>query len=287
MAGPDHRTGDDMYLAPDLPDDGASDERDPRTNQRIETDIAAGAVLDPVDVMDRPTAQLLWGHEGRRLLAREDAVAAVATANGWTFTALDARLSSRLVELDITDSCPRITRNICTPPADGATVLDLTGVSFHRDGDLPRYMRLQTGTAGLVNFPTTHKLAVVPAGATDIGWRRFGGRVSTESAEFDARYEVHCDDPLWGLLVLNPAIMQRLLDHWPSTLVIAANLLAVIKPGWVDPAELPGFQRFTEQLALSAHAGSSSPTAPLRLAATPTAHLSGWSAWPEERPAPE
>jgi hypothetical protein len=287
MAGPEHPTGDDMYLAPDLPEEAAQGERDPRTNQRIETDIAAGAVLDPVDVMDRPTAQALWGHEGRRLLAREDDVAVVATANGWTFTALDARLSSRLVELDITDSCPRITRNICTPADEGATVLDLTGVTFHRDGDRPRNMRLQIGTAGLVNFPTAHKFAAVPAGATDIGWRRFGHTVATEAAEFDARYEVHCDDPLWGLLVLNPALMQRLLEHWPVTLVIAANLLAVIKPGWVAPAELPGFQRFTEQLALSARAASTSRTAPLRLSATPTARLSGWSAWPEQPPAPE
>jgi hypothetical protein len=67
MAGPDHRTGDDIYLAPDLPDNKARDERDPRTSQRTETDLAAGAVLDPVDVTERPTAQLLWGHEGRRL----------------------------------------------------------------------------------------------------------------------------------------------------------------------------------------------------------------------------
>jgi hypothetical protein len=81
--------------------------------------------------------------------------------------------------------------------------------------------------------------------------------------------------------------LQRLLDHWPSTLVIATNMLAVIKPGWVDASELPGFQRLTEQLALSAHAASSSPTAPLRLTATPTGHLSGWSAWSEERPAPQ
>ncbi len=224
MATADQPTGDDMYLAPAL---------DPEP--------AAGQVLDPVDVMDRSTCQLLWGQEGRRLLAREDDVAAAARENSWTFTALDARLSARLVELDITDSCPRITRHVCTPLENGATVLDLTGVSFHRTGDRPELLRLQIGSAGLVNFPSDHKLAVVPTGGTDIGWRRFGPGVDTESGEFDDRYRVHCDDPLWAMLVLNPSLMQRLLDHWPTTLIITGNLLAVIRPGWESASTLPDF----------------------------------------------
>lgn len=281
MAAADQPTGDDMYLAPALDHEIAdSSIRDPRTTTRIETDLAAGQVLDPVDAMDRSTCQLLWGQEGRRLLAREDDVAAVARENSWTFTALDARLSAHMVELDITDSCPRITRHVCTPVADGATVLDLTGVSFHRAGERPEFLRLQIGTAGLVNFPSDHKLAVVPSGATEIGWRRFGPGLDTESGEFDDRYRIHCDDPRWAMLVLNPALMQRLLDHWPTTLIIAANLLAVIRPGWGPASTLPDFQRFTEQLARSARGASTSLTAPLRVAATPTAHLSGWSAWP-------
>jgi hypothetical protein len=283
MAGADQPTGDGMYAAPEQAEETPTEApRDPRTNARIAADLAAGAYFDPLDVHDEMTLRLLWGQEGRRLLAREDAVAETAAANGWGFTALDAKLSGHLVEVDITDSSPRVARNVCTPAEDGATVLDLTGVTFHRSGEEPKHLRLEIGTAGLVNFPSEHKLAVVPAGATDIGWRRFGDGINTESGEFDGKYRVHCQDPRWATLALNPALMQRLLDRWPVTLVVAANLFAVIKPGWVTAAELPAFKRLTEQLALSARAASSNRTASLAVVAAPTAHLSGWSAWPPQ-----
>jgi hypothetical protein len=281
MAASDDPTGDDMYLAPELVDETAGRQaRDPRTNIRIETDLAAGHLLDPLDMLDRPTVQNLWGQEGRRLLAREDQVAAVAQENAWTFAALDARLSAHLVEDDITDNGPRITRHVCTPVADGATVTDLTGVIFDRDGSRPDHLRLQVATAGLVGFPSNDRIAIVPRGAADLGWSRFGSGLATESAEFDEKYRVHCQNPSWAEIVLNPAQLGRLIDHWPLTVVITKALLAVIKPGWVSAATLPDFRRFTEQVARSAQAARSDQTTRLRPPAIPTARLSGWSAWP-------
>lgn len=270
-----------MYLAPDAVDQPAVRRaRDPRTSSRIETDLAAGPAMDPLDMLDRLSVQALWGQEGRRLLAREDEVAAVARAKAWTFTALDARLSARLVEDDITDNGPRVARHVCTPVADGATVMDLTGVTFHRDGDRADALRLLVATAGLVGFPSTERIAIVPRGAADVGWSRFGAGVSTESAEFADRYRVHCENPGWAEIVLNPAELGRLIDRWPLTVVISKGWLAVIKPGWVPAPALADFQRFTEQFALSAQAARSDHTSRLRPPPTPTAHLSGWSAWP-------
>ena len=281
MGGSGDPTGDDMYLAPEIveePTPGAA--TDPRTNSRIEADLAAGHLLDPLDMLDRPTLQILWGREGRRMLAREDAVAAVARANGWAFTALDPRLSARLVEDDITDNGPRVTRHVCTPAADGATVLDLTGVTFHRDGDRPDGLRLLVATAGLVGFPTQVRLAIVPRGAADVGWSRFGDRVTTESAEFDDKYRVHAENPRRAEIVLNPAELARLIDHWPMTVVVAKGWLALIKPGWVPADQLPDFQRFTEQVAISAQAARTDGTTRLRAPLVAAPHLSGWSAWP-------
>lgn len=281
MTGSDDPTGDDMYLAPEAVEEPtAGPAPDPRTNSRIETDLDAGHLLDPLDMLDRPTVQVLWRQEGRRLLAREDAVAAVARENAWAFTALDARLSARLVEDDITDNGPRVTRHVCTPAADGATVLDLTGATFHRDGDRAEKLRLLVATAGLVGFPTRDRLAIVPRGAADVGWSRFGDRVTTGSAEFDDKYRVHCENPGWAEIVLNPAELARLIDHWPLTVVVAKGWLAVVRPGWVPAHALPEFQRFTEQVALSAQAARSDGTRRLRPPPVATARLSGWSAWP-------
>jgi len=218
----------------------------------------AGTIMDPLDMLDRPTVQLLWAQEGQRLLAREDSVRAVAAEHEWTFEPLDARLSAHLVDTDITAGCPRVARHVCARQTGvGATVIDLTGVTFHRDGTVPVDLRLRAGTAGVVAFRSDHRLAVVPTRAQTSSWHRFGDGIATESADFDARYRVHARDLGWALIVLNPALMQRLLEHWPMTLVIAGGQLAAITPGWVPAGALRDFQEFTEHLALSAQGAKS------------------------------
>jgi hypothetical protein len=67
-------------------------------------------------------------------------------------------------------------------------------------------------------------------------------------------------------------------EHYPLTLVIAGDLLAVIRPGWVPATALPDFQRFTEHLAMSAQ-GATSDHRPMHPPVS-TARLSGWSSWP-------
>jgi hypothetical protein len=154
-------------------------------------------------------------------------------------------------------------------------------VTYRLDGAEPVDLWFRAGTAGLVPFPSEHNLAVVPAGATTGGWERFGDGVPTESAEFDALYRVHARHPGWALIVLNPALMQRLIDHRPLALVIAGDLLAVIRPGWVPAPALPDFQRFTEQLAFSAQgARADHPVERGSSSTQSAARLSGWSTWP-------
>jgi hypothetical protein len=250
--------GDDLYLM-GLPAAGqVLDPADPRFAQCVATDLAAASLLDPIDQPPAEVVELFWAREGARLLQRREEVRRVAASHSWAFNELDAPLSQRLVDADITAATPRVTRHVCRPAdAVSAWVADLTGVTYHDEGQGPDHLRLRGATLGLVRFPSNGRLAAVPAGAFTSTWRRFGGGQSTESPEFDDVFDLHTHDPTWALTVLNPANMERLLRHAPITLAISHGYLGVILPGLLLPAALPGLAAFATQIAWSAAAARS------------------------------
>jgi hypothetical protein len=71
-----------------------------------------------------------------------------------------------------------------------------------------------TGAATFVelDFPIVVRLAVVAGGPlAPVTWSHLGPRIDLESGEFNARFDVYCDDPVRARLVLNPAVMSLLL----------------------------------------------------------------------------
>ena len=92
-------------------------------------------------------------------------------------------------------------------------------------------------TTVTVPFPTVVGLAVAPDSAeATLRWSYLGPQVQLESGDFNAAFNVYCDDPVRARLVLNPAVMAALLD-WPDPLqlVLADGELRLTTPTTLTP----------------------------------------------------
>lgn len=165
----------------------------------------------------------LWAWHHRVLLAREEAVAAVAHRNGWAFRRADPTLrAGRHVVL-----------NVVRGVRDGipfAVFDDVTATETTVNDTVT--MTLKPATCVVLPFAAPFRLAVVPdrIGST-AHWGHLGHQVQLESGAFNDAYNVYCVDPVRARLVLNPAVMARLLDNPGLDLVLENGLLRLDRPG--------------------------------------------------------
>jgi hypothetical protein len=120
------------------------------------------------------------------------------------------------------------------------TLSDLVGHSTYSVSDGPVRTRITSAaTTVAVPFPTVVALAVTPDTAdAGLRWSHLGPQVQLESLDFNDTFDVFCDDPVRARLVLNPAVMARLLG-WPTALelVLAGGELRLTAPDTFVPTD--------------------------------------------------
>jgi hypothetical protein len=133
-------------------------------------------------------------------------------------------------------------RHCVTGTLDGLafTLSDLVGHSTYSVNDGPVKTRVTSAaTTVAVPFPTVVALAVTPDTAdAGLRWSHLGPQVQLESLDFNGTFDVFCDDPVRARLVLNPAVMARLLG-WPTALelVLAGGELRLTAPDTFVPTD--------------------------------------------------
>lgn len=165
----------------------------------------------------------MWAWHHSTLLAREESVAALARRRGWDFRPADPALrAGRHVVL-----------NVVRGERDGVpfAVFDDVAATETTVNDKVT-MTLQPTTSVVMPFAAPFRLAVVPdrIGAA-VHWGHMGHQVQLESGAFNDSYNVYCVDPVRARLVLNPAVMARLLDNPGLDLVLDTGLLRLDRPG--------------------------------------------------------
>ncbi|HEU4910865.1 MAG TPA: DUF3137 domain-containing protein [Actinomycetes bacterium] len=168
-------------------------------------------------------ARRLWAWHHRTLLAREEAVAALAHRRGWEFRRVDPTLRAGR----------HLVLNVVRGARDGipfAAFDDVAATETTVNDNVT--MTLQPATSVVIPFAAPFRLAVVPdrIGA-GVHWGHIGHQVQLESGAFNDVYNVYCVDPIRARVVLNPAVMARLLDSPGLDLVLENGLLRLDRPG--------------------------------------------------------
>jgi hypothetical protein len=117
-------------------------------------------------------------------------------------------------------------------------------------------------TAVEIDFPLVVRLAVVEGGPTaPLAWSHIGPRIDLESADFNERFDVYCDDPVRARMVLNPAVMALLLATQESTELVLdrGRLTLSARAALIAP------DRIDEQVRLAARIRDSGRSAMARL----------------------
>jgi len=193
------------------------------------------------------------------LAARADSVRAAAAAAGWQF----APAAETLVVGN--NGTPL---NLCTGSLDGQPFLTFDDLSLvHLDSPVIGASGVTQRTATKIAdartvaqlpFPAVFRMVAAQRGATgaaaDIRWSSFGGEISLESADFNARFVVYGDDPIRSRMVLNPAVMNLLLQApVPVELVVEQGILEVATGHVLLPVgHLPSLARFAVTVGSSA-----------------------------------
>ena len=117
-------------------------------------------------------------------------------------------------------------------------------------------------TAVEIDFPLVVRLAVVEGGLTaPLAWSHIGPRIDLESADFNERFDVYCDDPVRARMVLNPAVMALLQATQESTELVLdrGRLTLSTREALIAP------DRIDEQVRLAARIRDSGRSAMARL----------------------
>ena len=171
------------------------------------------------------------------LVARASAVQQVAASAGWTYvgdgqpaTGLAARMGYR-----ISNMCAGVERG---EPFTSFDVLQVFPTVLPSGERGPGEELGDQQTVGQMGFPAGFRLTVMPAATGTDLFVRTGHKVVLESADFDARFQVYCDDQVLARMVLNPAVMELLLQApFDVSLILQKNLLQVSSPRSLVPAD--------------------------------------------------
>ncbi len=226
---------------------------------RAESERADQSKLPPLGQMPLGVVEGMWFRFGSTLLSREAEVQAIAADQGWSFRAYDAMLSERLDHADVTTYSPEVCRNICDFERNGVeyTITDLTGVTYDSTNPYShKHSTLWASTMCITSFSAPRELRIVKRGHRLLGPGPHQGLVETESSDFNKKFLVIARNSSWARLVLNPAVVARLVSSNITSMVIDGGKLALVTEPWVAPHELLALANLTSAIRASALTGA-------------------------------
>jgi uncharacterized membrane protein SirB2 len=124
---------------------------------------------------------------------------------------------------------------------------EINGVSRPRP-ELKTFSFLETW------FPSDYSLTVVPDSRFGVSkLLGAGDRMETGQPIFDKRFDVRTNSQGWARLVLNPAVMMKLLNSSGVWLQVDAGKITIASQGrWLEPNEIFSVAELVREIAVSA-----------------------------------
>lgn len=105
-------------------------------------------------------------------------------------------------------------------------------------------------------FPADYVLVVYPnrlTGYTE--WRNIGEPLELGEPAFKKMFDARTDNPTWARLVLNPSVMEKLMQLSPVVLLIDNGRITLGRQNkWIEPEEIQPFVDMIRRIAQSAKA---------------------------------
>ena len=202
-----------------------------------------------------PVLTSMWRQFGRTLTSREQQIRDIARKENWTFTPLDPPASRMLDAARVTVYTPTTSRNSCRGEQRKVpfVLTDLVRPTFNAgDFDKEQSVALVTATMCAMPFAAPHALHIIHQAHILADIRADHEVVKTESASFNERYRVSGPQSSWIKLILNPYVLDLMVQHSISSLVVDGGKFAIAASPWLPATGLTGFVELCDALRYSA-----------------------------------